>query len=96
MERTVIDEAFLSFAEIVERMTAAPRVELEDDELGVRMRVTRVEVDSPVELSVVRDADGQLRIGSTPPLYTVDTSIRPSLHALSFAAELDREDVDDA
>ena len=78
-------------------MTAAPRAELEDDELGVRMRVTRVEIESPVELSVVRDDDGTLRIGSTPPLYTVDTSIQPSFHGLAFAAELqDQEGTDDA
>jgi hypothetical protein len=87
----VIDEAFQSFAQIVERMTVAPRTELEDEELGVRMRVTRIEVESPVELCVVRDEDGTLRIGSTPPLYSVDTSIRPSLHGLTFTAELEQE-----
>ena len=47
----------------------------------------------PVELDVSRDADGVLRIGSTPPLYYVDTSMRPSYHRLRFRAELD-EDVD--
>jgi hypothetical protein len=37
---------------------------------------------------VFRDEDGKLRIGSTPPIYYVDTSFRPSYHRISFKAEL--------
>jgi len=46
-----------------------------------------------VELNVFRDEDGTLRIGTTPPLYYVDTSLRPSYHRLKFMAQL-TEDVD--
>jgi len=38
---------------------------------------------------------GSLRVGSTPPLYTVDTSIRPSFHSLRLTAHLrERTDAD--
>ena len=36
------------------------------------------------------DEGGELRIGSTPPLYYVDTSIRPSFHRLKFTADIYR------
>ena len=36
----------------------------------------------------VAPVGGVAQIGSTPPLYYVDTSFRPSYHRLSIAAEL--------
>jgi hypothetical protein len=33
-----------------------------------------------------------LRIGTVPPLYHVDTAIKPSLHRLTFRAELDEDE----
>lgn len=59
-----------------------------DDERGVRSYIYECEIDSPVELDIVRDGNGALNIGSTPPLYRVDTSIRPSFHRLRFTAQL--------
>jgi len=86
----VIDEAFMPFAKIIERMLTLEGP-LVDDEAGVRLYVSACEIESPVELDVVREEDGSLRIGSTPPLYYVDTSIRPSFHRLSFTATLVRD-----
>ena len=54
--------------------------------------ITRVEIEAPVELDVTRDDHGTLQIGSTPPLYYVDTSLRPSYHRLRFVAAVDREE----
>src|SRR5439155_10828951 len=62
--------------------------ELKDEEAGVRSYVQRCRIESPVELSISVEPGGAVRIGSTPPLYYVDTSFRPSYHHLSFAAEL--------
>lgn len=86
----MIDEAFMPFAKIIERMLTLEGP-LVDDEAGVRLYVSACEIESPVELDVVREEDGSLRIGSTPPLYYVDTSIRPSFHRLSFTATLVRD-----
>jgi hypothetical protein len=47
-----------------------------------------MEIESPVELDVTRDHTGSLRIGTTPPLYGIMTTIAPSFHRLSFSAGL--------
>lgn len=85
-----MDEAFMPFQQIVERMLSFGG-EIVDEEAGVRSYVYECEIESPVELNVVRDEEGALRIGSTPPLYYVDTSIRPSFHRLRFTAQLSQE-----
>ncbi len=88
----MIDEAFMPFDAIVARMLSF-NGEFTDDEAGVHSYIYRCEIESPVELNVVRDEDGKLQIGSTPPLYYVDTSYRPAYHKLRFVAELS-EDTD--
>lgn len=83
----MIDEAFLSFQHIIERMLSMDS-EFIDHELGIRSYIYAYEIETPLELDIVRDADGQLQIGSAPPLYYLDTSIRPSFHRLRFTAQL--------
>lgn len=77
----------MPFSAIVARMLAF-NGEIVDEEAGVRSYIYRCEIESPVEFDVVKDADGTLQIGSTPPLYYVDTSLRPSYHKLRIKAEL--------
>jgi hypothetical protein len=84
----MIDEAFLPFAQIVEQLVSF-RNEIVDEAAGVRSYVHAYEIELPVELGVTRAADGRLEVGSTPPLYYVDTSFRPSFHRLALKAELD-------
>ena len=83
----MIDEAFMPFRKVIERMLSFGG-EIVDDEMGVHSYIYECEIESPVELDVVRDEKGALQIGSTPPLYYVDTSIRPSFHRLRFTAQL--------
>lgn len=83
-----MDEAFQPLRDIVRQMLAFP--ELVDEEAGVRSWIYECEIESPVELDVVRDAGGSVQIGTTPPLYYVNTSIRPSFHRLRFRAEVTR------
>jgi hypothetical protein len=85
-----MDEAYMSFAEILERLLKFGG-EIEDAEQGVRMVIDSCSIDTPLELDVYRDEHGGLHIGSTPPLYYVDTSIRPSYHRLRFTAEITSE-----
>ena len=84
-----MDDAFLSFRQIIGAMLALGD-ELVDEEAGVRSRIYEYGIDSPVELDISRDETGALRIGSTPPLYYVDTTFRPSFHRLTFTAEISR------
>ena len=81
----MIDEVFLPLREIVARMLAFDGV-CADDGAGVRSQVVECSIDTPVELDVARDAAGNLQIGTIPPLYRVDTSIRPTFHRLRFTA----------
>jgi hypothetical protein len=83
----MIDEAFMPFQQIIEEMLSFEG-EIIDEEAGVRSYINRYEIESPLELDVFRDEEGHLRIGSTPPLYYVDTSFRPSFHRLKFRAEI--------
>lgn len=84
----MIDEAFMPFRQIIEEMLVFP--EFIDEEAGVRSYVHKCQIESPVELDVFRDEQGELKIGSTPPLYYVDTSFRPSFHRLKFTAEISK------
>lgn len=81
-----VDEAFVPLSRLV-RDLGSPPDDLVDEGLGVHTYVTRFEIDSPLELDVGTDQDGQVFIGSTPPLYDVDTSLRPSYHRVRFVAE---------
>jgi hypothetical protein len=82
-----MDEAFLGFAQIVQRMLAI-RGEFVDEEAGVRSYIERCDIEMPVELDVTRDDSGALVIGSTPPLYYTDTTFRPTYHRLRLIASL--------
>jgi hypothetical protein len=82
-----MDEAFAPLHQIISGMR--PTADVRDDDLGIHMYINRVEIESPVELDLSRDEHGELQLGSTPPLYYADTSLRPSYHRLRFTAELD-------
>jgi hypothetical protein len=90
----MIDEAFMPLRKVIERMLSF-RGEIIDDEMGVHSYIYKCEIESPVELDIGRDEQGALQIGSTPPLYYVDTSIQPSFHRVRFTAHLS-EDSDGA
>lgn len=83
----MIDEAFMPFQQIIERMLAFGG-EIVDDEAGIRSYIYECDIESPIELDIVRNENGTLHIGSTPPLYYVDTSFRPSFHKLKFTAQI--------
>ena len=83
-----MDEAFVPLSTLL-RDLGAPPDDVIDEELGVHSYVNRIEVAAPIELDIVVDEHGRVAIGSTPPLYYVGTSIRPSYHHVRFAAERD-------
>jgi hypothetical protein len=83
----MIDEAFMPFRQVIERLLSF-RNEIVDEAAGVRSHIYEYDIDLPLELDVVRDGDRGVQIGSTPPLYYVDTSFRPSFHRLRFTAEV--------
>jgi hypothetical protein len=84
----MMDEAFLPLARMIEEM-ASFQGEFVDAEAGVRTYVRAFEIELPVEFDVTRDGAGGLRLGTTPPLYRVDTTFRPWYHHVRFTAELE-------
>jgi hypothetical protein len=85
-----MDEAFVPFHGVMLGLVPTGG-DIRDDDLGVHSYIHRFEIESPVELDVSRDDEETLRIGSTPPLYYVDTSLRPSYHRIRFRAELEEQ-----
>jgi hypothetical protein len=83
-----MDEAFIGLHTLVEALLDFDE-QLVDENAGVRSAITAYEIETPIELDISRATNGAVRIGSTPPLYRVDTSIRPSFHTVRFRAELD-------
>ena len=82
----MIDPAFLPFAGVLERLVSFdPHVV--DEEAGIRSYIHSCEIELPVELDVVRNADGTLQIGSTPPLYNINTTFKPSFHRVRFLVQ---------
>lgn len=88
-----MDDAFLPLHRMIAEMGSFPP-EIVDEEAGVRSHIHTFEIATPIELDVFRDDDGTLRIGSTPPLYRVDTTFRPWFHNIRFLAKLLPEEHD--
>lgn len=63
---------------------------LVDDESGTRSRITSYEVSTPLELDVVVEG-GEVRLGSAPPLYHLETSLMPVLHQVRLLAVVEEE-----
>ena len=82
-----MDEAFIPFSAMLAKI-ASFEGEIYDEVQGVRSYINRFEIETPIEMDVARDEDGQIRLGVVPPLYRVDTTFEPSYHAIRFSAEI--------
>jgi len=82
-----MDDAFLPLHQMIEQAVPLGR-EIRDEEAGVNSCIYACSIETPVELDIVRDENGTLRIGCVPPLYRVSTSFLPVFHEIRFTAEL--------
>lgn len=85
-----MDDAFLPLHRMIEQTMPLGR-EMRDQEAGVKSHITACAIETPVELDIVRNEDGTLRIGCVPPLYRVSTSVLPVFHNIRFTAELNAD-----
>jgi hypothetical protein len=83
----MIDEAFLPFGDLVDKILDIPGANITDDENGIQSYIYEIEIGTPVELDISVDENGKVRIGSVPPLYRVNSSFRPSYHSITIKAE---------
>ncbi|MBS0124997.1 hypothetical protein [Thetidibacter halocola] len=76
-----IDEAFASLAgNLTAFMDLAGTYE--DGARTQRLRATRIEIETPIELDL-RTADGGVAaLGTAPPIYHAETGIMPVFHTL--------------
>jgi hypothetical protein len=81
-----MDEAFIPLHQMILGMAA--RGDVRSEEHGIHMYIDKFSVESPIELDLSVGDDGTVAIGSVPPLYRVETSLRPSYHQVRFTAEL--------
>lgn len=86
-----MDEAFYSLQTIIRDLTPLP-AEFFDEDDGVHSYIDKLEIDMPVELAITVDDNGKVLIGTTPPLYYVDTTYRPSYHQIRLTAEKNTAD----
>ncbi len=83
-----MDEAFFPFSAMIAKI-ASFEGSIYDDEKGIHSFIQRFEIDTPVELDIVKDEYGKIKIGIVPPLYRVETTFEPSYHSIRFTAETD-------
>lgn len=81
----MMDEAFLPLREALSQMLDIAGT-LVNEEAGVQSHIYECTVELPIEMDVTRGLDGQLALGSVPPLYYVDTTYRPAYHRVRFTA----------
>lgn len=85
-ETKVIDEAMLEMSGFIDEMTDLD-VYLVAEEEDFAMYAEKVTLDLPVQLDIGVLDDGQVVIGSSPPLYYVETTIMPVFHQLKVTIE---------
>lgn len=83
-----IDEAFLSFPELIENLSDVDGVfeEVMDDE-KIKMEIESIKMELPIQLDVVVDENGKVLLGSVPPLYDIQTSFDPVFHQIGLTLE---------
>ena len=60
-----------------------------DEAFGVALYPTTLTVETPLELQILVGADGQVTLGSAPPLYPVATTLLPVFHTLRLTIDFD-------
>ncbi len=85
-----IDEAYADFVDNLVAFADIPGV-FEDPHHIQRLRVRRIEVETPIELDL-RSSNGDVSaLGSAPPLYRLETTIMPVFHTLRLTLVPDAE-----
>ena len=75
----------LPFNQLMQKLTDIDG-EAFSNQQGVHSYIYEFGIEMPVELQVLVDEWGNVQLGSTPPLYDVDTTFKPSYHQIRFTA----------
>jgi hypothetical protein len=83
---TKLDEAMMSLSGMIDALMT-PATSFIDAEAGVQLTVERIGLEIPVQMQVMMDDAGNCQLGTTPPLYTVETSFPTVLHQVRCSFE---------
>jgi hypothetical protein len=81
-----LDEAMMPLNNFVEQITEIDGY-VKDKEKGINMHINRITVQMPVEMDIIVGENGEVTIGSSPPLYYVETTILPVFHNITITSE---------
>lgn len=84
-----MDAAFLRLRTALLELLQPFEADMSDADAGVRLTLTECEIETPLELSVAKNAEGKLAVGVSPPMYHVDTTFKPSYHRVRLTASRD-------
>lgn len=88
-DRKEVDEAMLEMGEFVYEMSDIDGY-LTSEEAEFALKMEHVELDMPIQLDVKVAEDGTVKIGSSPPLYYVETTVMPVFHQMKIHIERDK------
>lgn len=76
-----IDEAYAPFVDNITAFSDIPGI-FEDPLHIQRLRVRKIEVETPIELDLRVTKEGVAALGTAPPVYRTETTIMPVFHTL--------------
>jgi hypothetical protein len=60
----------------------------ESQQAGLRLRLQRAVVSSPLELQTETSPSGEITLAAAPPRQAIETSVMPVLHQLTLVIEV--------
>lgn len=85
-QQSTIDEAMLEIGDFVGQMSEIDGYLFSGEE-QFNLYAERISLDMPVQLDIKVTDTGIVKIGSSPPLYYVETSIMPVFHQIRINME---------
>lgn len=79
-----LDEAMLPFFEFVHGLSDIEGGHLVNGDESVSMSIESIAIETPFELDFQIDSDGTMTIGASPPMYYVQTTIKPIFHSMKL------------
>lgn len=84
------NEDFIAFSEFVEEFTSIGNyMEANFDNQTVAMQIEKIRTETACQLHIDVDDNGEVKIGTIPPLYYVETSFMPVFHNIKINFEIE-------
>ena len=91
-EGPVIDEAMLEMGEFIVQVSDFEGHLFDPDSL-TSFQLEEVDLSMPVQLDLLVQDDGEVTLGSSPPLYYADTTIMPVFHQMKVKIRVTKKEM---